>query len=500
VASVETMTTEGPETNPESPATPPPGLPTRTSERRLSTVAKRLLVPSGIVDSYWREVKPVCEDQLGITLDRWQDGIAGLALSHRADGNLAHTVGGLGLCVCRQAGKTHTLTCLMFGLCVKYPGILAIWTSHHVKTNTETFMAVQSYAKRVRIAPFIDKVFTGSGDEEVRFRNGSRILFGARERGFGRGIPGVDVLMSDEAQILSQRAMQDMLATMNTSRLGLHMYAGTPPKPGDNSENFTRMRQEAIAGDATDMVWIEFGADDDCDDIDDVEQWKKANPSVPHRTPIISIRRLRRRLDDDGFRREALGLWDNDDVSVFDLIQWGTLVNSTADPPHSVALVIDVSPDRRYASIGVAGTVGTDDGDKSMVLVQSMKGTAAVMPRVQKLIDSRDIVDVSITSGAARALEPDLVKAGIKYTKLSTADMAAGYATLQEAIKSGTVCHAGQLELDTAMAMARTRTWLTGEAEVFDRRGYSVDVSPAVAAAGALYRWGLQEAPMPMLL
>lgn len=450
---------------------------------------------------------PVCRDQLGIDLDRWQDGIAGLALAHRSDGTLAHTVGGMGLCVCRQAGKTHTLTCLMFGLCVRYPGLLAIWTSHHTKTNNETFMAVQGYTKRSRVAPFIDKVYTGSGDEEVRFRNGSRILFGARERGFGRGIAGVDVLMSDEAQILSQRAMQDMLATMNTSRLGLHMYAGTPPKPGDNSENFTRMRQEAIVAlenpdsiDANDMVWIEFGADDNCQDIDEIEQWKKANPSVPHRTPVISIRRLRRRLDDDGFRREALGLWDNDDISVFDLVKWGKLAKTTLDQPRSVALVVDVSPDRRFTTIGVAGATDDDGEEVSLLLVHSMKGTQAAVPKIQKLLDERDIVDVSITSGGARALEPDLVKAGIDYTKLSTADMAAAYATLQESIKAGTVRHVGQLELDTAMAMTKTRTWLTGEAEVFDRRGYSANVSPAIAAAGALYRWGLQQAPMPVLM
>ena len=467
-----------------------------TSERRLSDVAKRLVVPTGVTDSYWYDISDTCTNRLGITLDRWQDGTAGLALAHRADGSLAHTIGGLGLSVCRQAGKTHTLTGVMFSLCVEYPGLLAIWTSHHVKTNSETFMSVQGYAKRTRISPFIKRIYTGSGDEEVRFANGSRILFGARERGFGRGIPGVDVLVSDEAQILSQRAMQDMLATMNTSRLGLHVYVGTPPKPGDNSENFARMRQEALSGESTDMAWIEFGADDGAD-LDDPEQWAKANPSVPHRTPVMSIRRLRRRLDDGGFRREALGLWDDNEVSVFDLEAWTALADSAVEMPKRAALVIDVSPDRRYSCIAVAGEA---DGDRTLVMVESLKGTQPVVRKVRKMLDERDIVDVSITSGAARALEPELVKENVQYQKLSTSDLAAAYAALQEAIKAGTVCHVGQPELDTAMTMARTRFWLTGEAEVFDRRGYSADVSPAVAAAGALYRWGVNLTPMPMLM
>jgi len=107
---------------------------------------------------------------------------------------------------------------------------------------------------------------------------------------------------------------------------------------------------------------------------------------------------------------------------------------------------------------------------------------------------------VSITSGAARSIEPDLAKAGIEYTRLGTSDMAAAYAAFQESIKSGTIVHVGQPELDTAMLMARTRYWMTGEAEVFDRRGYTADVTPAVACAGAAYRWGLKRMPMPVLM
>ncbi len=94
----------------------------------------------------------------------------------------------------------------------------------------------QEFAARRRVEPFVAQVFTGSGDEAVVFHNGSRILFGARERGFGRGIPGVDVFVYDEGQILSEKAMQNTLATLNTSWLGLHIYAGTPPRSEDLSK------------------------------------------------------------------------------------------------------------------------------------------------------------------------------------------------------------------------------------------------------------------------
>lgn len=469
------------------------------AERKLSEVTKKLIIPTGIVGSYWPTVRTTCVERLGITLDRWQDGISGLLLAYGDGGVLAHTIGGFGMSLPRQVGKTHTVVTTLFGLCVEYPGMLAIWTSHHVKTNSETFQAVQAYCKREKIRPFIKRVYLGSGDEAVEFVNGSRILFGARERGFGRGIPGVDALISDEAQILSQRAMQDMLATLNTSRLGLHVYVGTPPKPTDNSEMFTGMRQEADSGGATDMVWIECGADDGVTDLDDTTQWLKANPSSPHRTPIVSIQRLRRRLDDDGFRREALGIWDAAEVSAFDIVAWGNLKDPSIEAPTRAALVVDMSPDRRHCWIGVAGEVSTDKGERIAVMATESSAAQAVA-HIQALRDSRDIVEVGITSGAARALEPALVEAAIDYVRLGQADVAASYSTMQEAVKNGTICHVDQPELNMAMVMTRTRFITSGESEVFDRKNYSVNLSPAVACACALYRWGMKATPMPVLL
>src|SRR5690606_12192653 len=198
---------------------------------KLSEVAKHLSIPDGIVSSEWPSVHKTCRDKLGITFDPWQEDIGRLILTKRADGTLTTTVDGVGMSLPRQVGKTYLLAGMVFALCVNRPGLLVIWTAHHMATSGETFLAMQGFAQRAKVAPHVRQVYTGSGDEEVRFHNGSRILFGARERGFGRGIPGVDVLIMDEAQIHSDKAMSNMLATMNTSRFGLHLYIGTPPKP-----------------------------------------------------------------------------------------------------------------------------------------------------------------------------------------------------------------------------------------------------------------------------
>lgn len=288
---------------------PPTQQKTKLGTRKLSDVAKHLAVPTGITSTGWPAVHKTCREKLGIHFDDWQDAAGRVILAKRDDGNLAAMIDGVGLSLPRQVGKTYLIGAMIFALCVNTPGLLVIWSAHHARTHGETFLAMQGFADRHRVAPHVKQVFTGSGDEEVRFHNGSRILFGARERGFGRGIPGVDALIFDEAQILSDKALSNMLATMNTSHFGLHMYIGTPPKPEDMAESFTRMRDEALAGTLADGAWIEFGADRDSDG-EDRNQWMKANPSYPSRTPPQSLLRLKRKLTEGDWLREGMGLWD----------------------------------------------------------------------------------------------------------------------------------------------------------------------------------------------
>ena len=473
---------------------------TKAGTRKLSEVAKHLVTPDGIVSTGWPAVEKTCREKLGIEFDDWQRGAGRLILAKRADGSLAVTVGGAHMSLPRQVGKTYLLAGLIFGLCVNTPGLLVIWSAHHARTHGETFIAMDAFAKRSKVKPFISQVFLGSGDEEIRFVNGSRILFGARERGFGRGIPGVDILVMDEAQILSDKALENMVATLNTSQFGLQLYVGTPPKPDDiesgKAEYFLRTRIEALSGEAEDLIWIECGADENADP-NDRRQWAKANASFPHRTPETSILRLRKKLTDDGFLREGLGVWPSeDDFDVFDVVRWSSppVLDRDVEPPYRVALTIAVSPDRRWACIGVAGEVS--DG-RTVVLCHSVRGLAGVVGKVVELRESRDVVEVRLAGAAARALAPDLAGAGVEFEVMSQTEMGAACAAFQQGVADGTVVHVGQRELDAAVANAQTRR--VGEAEVWDRRDVKVDDSPLVAVSGAFYRWGLQEAPMPAI-
>jgi hypothetical protein len=243
------------------------------------------------------------------------------------------------------------------------------------------------------------------------------------------------------------------------------------------------MRTDALSGEANDLAWIEFSADEDAD-LDDPAQWAKANPSYPHWTPAESIKRLRRKLDPDGFRREALGIWPSERWRVFDVERWVRLADTDVRAPARVVAAVDVSPYRGMAAIGVAGEVG----GKTLVLCHSGEGTGWVAAKVAELVGSRDIAEVSLTPWAARGLEPDLVRAGVAFKKLNGTDIAASCVAFQEAVKGGGIVHVSQRELDAAVGSARTRRM--GDTSTWDR-GFSEDVSPLVAAAAAAYRLGV---------
>ena len=472
---------------------PPTSPQTKSGPKRLSEVARHLVVPTGIVSTGWPAVRKTCAEKLGVTFDPWQEGAGRVILAKRADGNLAAMIDGVGMSLPRQVGKTYLIGSMVFALCVNTPGLLVIWSAHHARTHGETFLSMQGFTKRAKVAAHVRQVFTGSGDEEIRFHNGSRILFGARERGFGRGIPGVDILIFDEAQILSDRALANMLATMNTSRFGLALYIGTPPRPEDMSESFRRMRGEALAKTLVDGAWIEFGADVDADPSDR-KQWAKGNPSYPLRTPAQSVLRLKKKLTLDDFRREGMGIWDEEAVidAAIDLAAWATLEDKRATQPGRTVLAIDISPDRRWASIGVAGSAGSEDDPKTLVMVRHSSGTSWVIREVKKLCEKHDIAEVVLhPSSQAGALIPDLVKEGIEFTALTTIELGQACARFQEDVAHKRLVHLGQAALDAAVANGRTRKW--GEAERWDRREASIDISPLVAASEAAYRWAAIE-------
>lgn len=446
--------------------------PQRSDCRRLSEVARHVIIPAGIVSTGWPAVERKARE-FGDEFDGWQADAGRVILGKRANGEYAATVGGITLSIPRQVAKTFLIGRIVFILCVLFPGLRVIWTAHRTRTATNTFKHLQGYAKRPKVAPHIADIRKTNGEQEIVFTNGSIIMFGAREAGFGRGFDEVDVEVFDEAQILTEKALEDMVAATNQSRHphgALLFFMGTPPRPVDPGEAFTLRREEALAHkpdldagfgkpvEGDDAVYIECSADRG-GALDDVEQWRKANPSYPLRTPHRSMLRLRKNLPgDDSWRREALGVWDEvhrDVVTAFDADRWRALEVDAA-PGGDPVFGVKFSPDGLTVALAGAVRAGETVHVEGIEHRLTVDGTRWLVEFISARSGKVVIDGRAGAGGLVRALQ----RAGVNVRRLvqpTTEQAISAHAMMLTAVSEGTVTHLADPVLQAAVENAGRR-------------------------------------------
>lgn len=464
------------------------------STRRLSEVARHVVIPSGIVDTLWFQVEKQCAEW-GDSFDRWQDGLGQLALGLREDGTFAATIGGVTLSIPRQVAKTFLVGRIVFALCILFPNLTVLWTAHRTRTATQTFNKLKGLAKKPGIKPYMAPgggIRSVNGEQEFEFANGSKIMFGAREQGFGRGFDEVDIEVFDEAQILTEKALEDMVAATNQSRFphgALLFFMGTPPRPSDPGEEFTNRRSEALAfkqaGEVVavgeDSMYVECSADPDCGrpggpDLDDSAQVMIANPSVPHRTPWISVKRLRKQLTNpDSWRREGLGIWDDDEaLSAF--ARWPLLVAPV--PDHLDVLALGVATDRDQTWLSLGAVVESDRPHLAVVDRRRATDRKAFAENVARIQAERGC---EVLIRGKNFIIPDLEDAGVALRLVDGFERAQAHADLATAIQNAEVEHGDYPELNAAVAIAQWRATDTGRS--LDAKAGDISALDAVALA-----------------
>jgi hypothetical protein len=389
--------------------------PTKRSTRKLSEVARHVVIPSGIVTSGWAPVYARIRE-FGDEFDEWQQGAGKVILGKRDNGEYAATVGGVTLSIPRQVAKTYMIGRIVFALCTLFPNLTVLWSAHRTRTSSKTFASLRGFASKKAVSPFISLIRATNGEQEIHFTNGSIIMFGAREQGFGRGFDEVDIEVFDEAQILTEKALEDMVAATNQSRFpagALLFFMGTPPRPSDPSEAFKIRRRDSLELQAaaargeeveSDAIYIECSADPDADP-DDREQWAVANPSYPHRTPLRSMLRLRKNLPGDAsWKREALGIWDSDQEGsrAITAPEW-TLTGVSAAPTEGIrSFAVAFSFDG--SRLALSGGLKHDDGIHVELIDAAEGDIASGLSALADWLASRwRNVAVIILSGASGA-------------------------------------------------------------------------------------------------
>jgi phage terminase large subunit-like protein len=435
----------------------------RSGDRKLSEVARHVVLPDGIEATDW----PLIERQLRrmeTPLDEWQRGLGTAIFATRDGGQYACGIGGAVISIPRQTGKTYTIGALIFALCIAKPDTLVLWSAHRARTHNETFKTMGAMALRQAIAPFIKRTLTGAGTEAVEFANRSRILFGARESGFGRGFAKVDVLVLDEAQILTEKAMEDMVPATNAAPNGLVLMMGTPPRPSDPGEVFLNRRMAALNKTSGNVLYVEMSADPKANP-DDRKQWAIANASYPHRTTTEAIMRMRELLGSvESFLREGLGIWDEAALTkkAVNSKAWDSLSIPAADVPTDGRRVYAVRFSVDGSSGALAAAIRPDAGP---IHVEGIK-LASMGDGTQWLVDwllerhekaAQIVVDGKAGVGyLVNALHEARVPKSVIITA-GTDTITSGTSMVEAAIGSKGLTHRGQEELDEQVKAAEKR-------------------------------------------
>lgn len=416
---------------------------------------------------------------IGLDLDPWQALVLEGSL-----GEIGQMWAAFEVCtiVSRQNGKGGILEARELAGVELFGERLIVHTAHELKTAEEARLRMETICES---SPDLDRqvkrVVRTNGKEAIEFKNGARIKYLARSKGSGRGFSG-DLIVIDEAMFLSSESIAALLPTLSTAANPQIWYTASAGL--NDSDHLRQVRERAMAGGDPSLAYFEWSAPEDAD-LDDPIAWAQANPAMGIRITDDFVRKERAALPDDDFARERLGIWSNPKRSaVIDIDHWATLGDPASKPVGDVAFAVDIPPERKSASISVAGL--NQAGAMHVELIDKQSGTAWVAERLVELIGKWG-GSVALDPGSpAGSLITDLENADVKPVLVGGREMAQACGSFYDAVVNGTLRHLNQPQLNTAIDAARKRT--LGDAWAWHRRDTATDISPLVAATLAAHQ------------
>lgn len=454
--------------------------------------------------------------RIGLSLDPEQEMVLAASLGVREDGRWQTRE--VGLNVPRQNGKGEVLMAReLFGL-FELGERKIIHTAHEFKTSSKHFERLEDV---VRNCPELDarvkrretKSGDGAiigyryshGDEGIELDDGAVIDFKTRTKSGMRGFDGVDLLVLDEAMIISEAAHSSALPIIRASKSkrGPQLwYTGSAvdQETHDHGIVWTRVRERGIAGGDDSLCYTEWSLDfehpDDVPDAvaDDPAYWRMVNFAIERgRVPEEHMAWERRALGDRGFKVELLGVGDypatdGSSDSLISQQQWADIHQEDSTLVDPVCVAYDVSPER-HSSIVASGL--NEQGRLMVEVVASSAGTSWLVDRLVELYRQHEIEEVVCDGyGPAAAIANRIDEAGITVRRMDSGDYGKACGLFVDGVGEQTIRHIGQPELDAAIRGAKARPLVDRWA--WSRTKSTVNISPLVAATLAL--WSASEA------
>jgi hypothetical protein len=235
------------------------------------------------------------------------------------------------------------------------------------------------------------------------------------------------------------------------------------------------------------VAYFEWSAGDD-DDPDDPATWWGCMPALGHTVTEQVIQTDHDAMDPGEFARAYLNRRTGGGRPVFDAGTWADACSPSSRFGGTPCFAIDVTPDRAFASIGVAGR--REDRKIHVEVVEHRPGVDWVPGRLRELYERWNPWPVVLDAGSpAYSLLIDLRGLSVKAETTGAREYAAACGQFYDAVVGGEVRHLDQPVLNSAVRAARKR--VLGDAWAWARRSGG-DVSPLVAVT--LARYGLVKA------
>jgi hypothetical protein len=425
----------------------------RDTEPLMGISTPRIHTPLNDLPSRGFELIDLAAD-LKIDLMPWQK----FALEHthkvKPDGRWASPINCI--VVARQNGKSFLQQIRILGGLFLWDEPLQIGSAHRLSTSLEQFRSmVQIIEGSDNLAKQVKKIRWQHGGEEIETMSGNRFIVRAGGSA-ARGVSRPSTIHLDELREMTD--IESFASLRYTLMAAVNPLVMAYTNAGDHSSvvlnDFRNRALARIGGAADEIGYFEWSAP--TDEIS-VENARHANPAMGitiHPDNIKSV------LNDpaDVVMTEVLCRWVVAISSAVDAASWGNCVDKTADldPDKLTWLAIDLSPDRKHASLVGAQKLGNEQFVVKLLHTWSNelqlddKAIANDLADYARRYATEYVLYSRKTSGAVAAR---LAPAGIPIFDMDGAYPQACDEMLS-AINSGRLKHRGQSQLTEEMLSA----------------------------------------------
>ena len=390
----------------------------------------------------------------------------------------------------RQSGKTALVGAQMVHRLLAFEGQRLWYTAQTGLAAIEAFNEWQSTADHKMPGRFHYR--RSAGQQGITFKPQNsrlRIFPPTPDSLMGRQS---DLVVLDECYAFTEEQgdllLQAVIPTQATRKMRQTWIVSTA-----GSDESTWLRRwiekgrDSLDNPDTTIAFFEWSAEDNID-LRRPESWPLFHPAYALTQSEDSFKIALDQLGDSGFSRAYGNRWNAAAASWRQV--WPACQDDTPIPVTSeVVFGVDSCPRHSKASIVAAGAL--PDQRITFEVVDQHEGVEWVLDRAVELSMRQNAPLIISRSGPLGYLISDLEKTGARVQVMNSADYGDAISRFQTAVVQKHVAHRADPRLDASVQNILEAAG--GDRPTWRRRDQRIDISPAVAAAQAL--WALEAGP-----